>query len=142
MPQSIDKVEDWIGSGVQFAHSFNPDSGRVIANKGADRLHQSIYIILSTIKGERFFLPEFGSDLHKLVFEQNDYILKDLLQVYIKEALAKWEPRIVVTAVEVLSEQEGNTVPVSISYRIKKSNVTGNYVYPFERAARPLGGEV
>lgn len=142
MPNFTEFEETWIGKGMQFENTFSIDNGRVIYNAGAQRLHQSIFVILSTAIGERFMLPEFGSNLHKLVFEQNDYILKDLIQLYVKQALAKWEPRIEVVSVDVASEVEGNTLPVNISYKIKNTNLTGNYVYPFKKNAQPLGGEM
>lgn len=132
----------WIGQGMKFRQTFNRDTGRVIANGGADRLHQSIYVILSTAKGERFLLPDFGSNLHLRVFEQNDYILKDLIQLDIREALGKWEPRIEILSIDIDSGVGGNTLPVSINYKLKGTNITGNYVYPFKRNAQSLGGEI
>lgn len=131
----------WIGRGTLFRNTFSTDTGRVLSNGGADRLHQSIYIILSTAKGERFMVPDFGSNLHLRVFEQNDYILKDLIQLDIREALGKWEPRIEILSIDIDSEVEGNTLPVSINYKLKGTNITGNYVYPFRRNAQSLGGE-
>jgi phage baseplate assembly protein W len=134
----------WVGKGIQMPNPFNLDTGGLTINTGSARLHQSIYYILSTIPGERLFLPDFGSKLYLLVFEQNDYILRDLIQVYIKEALAKWEPRITVVAIEPKEDEDGdgNTIPVSIIYRIKSTNMLDNYVYPFKKGAYQLGGEV
>ena len=134
--------ETWIGKGMQFRNTFNTDTGQIISNAGASRLHQSIFLILSTAIGERFLVPDFGSNLHKRIFEQNDYILRDLIQLDVKQALAKWEPRIEVISVEVQSESEGNTLPVNISYRIKSTNMIDNYVYPFKKNAQKLGGEI
>ena len=134
--------ETWIGKGMQFRNTFNTDTGQIISNASASRLHQSIFLILSTAIGERFLVPDFGSNLHKRVFEQNDYILRDLIQLDVKQALAKWEPRIEVISVEVQSESEGNTLPVNISYRIKSTNMIDNYVYPFKKNAQKLGDEI
>lgn len=131
----------WIGKGMQFRNTFSIDTGKVVHNTGAERLHQSIYLILSTAKGERFFIPDFGSNLHLRVFEQNDYILKDLIQLDIREALGKWEPRIEILSIDIDSKVSGNTLPVSINYKLKGTNIVDNYVYPFKRSARPLGGE-
>lgn len=133
--------DKWIGTGMKMSKPFNPNTGGVIENTGSDRLHQSIFYILSTIPGERFFLPEFGSKLYLLLFEPNDYILKDLIQVYVKEALDRWEPRITVLSVEA-QEEDNNVVPVYISFRVKATNMVDNYVYPFRRNAMQLGGEI
>jgi phage baseplate assembly protein W len=131
----------WIGRGMEMPYPFNPNTGGIQINTGSDRLHQSIHYILSTIPGERFFLPEFGSKLYLLLFEPNDYILRDLIQVYIKEALDRWEPRITVLSVEP-QDTGDTTVPVMITFRIKATNMIDNYVYPFRRDAQRLGGDV
>lgn len=131
----------WIGRGMEMPYPFNPNTGGIQINTGSDRLHQSIHYILSTIPGERFFLPEFGSKLYLLLFEPNDYILRDLIQVYIKEALDRWEPRITVLSVET-QDTGDTTVPVMITFRIKATNMIDNYVYPFRRDAQRLGGDV
>lgn len=120
----------WIGTGMQMTKPFNANTGGLVLNTGSDRLHQSIFYILSTIPGERFFLPEFGSKLYLLIFEPNDYILRDMIQVYVKEALARWEPRITVLSVEVQEEDE-NVVPVSISFRIKATNMDRHNCLPY-----------
>ena len=131
-----------IGTGLKGEDTFNETNGKVLSNTGVDRLNQSICHILGTRIGERFFLPEFGSNLHELIFEPNDYILQDLLVYYISDALGKWEPRIKVPQVvpEVIAHD--NVVPVNISYNIVNTNLTVNYVYPFNRSVYELGQEV
>lgn len=128
-----------IGTGLQSPDSFNSINGKVKINAGIERINQSICHILNTRIGERFFLPEFGSRLYELVFEPNDYILEDMLVYYISDALGKWEPRIRVLQIvpEIISYE--NTVPVNISYNIVNTNLTINFVYPFNREIYELG---
>lgn len=128
----MDISRDWIGKGIKVPNLFNKVSGEVNTNEGSDRIKQSIYYILTTIQGERFFLPEFGSKLYMLIFEPNDLILRDLAQVYIKDALRKWEPRIQVIAVSCGDEYD-NTLYIDIHYIIKSTNMRDNYVFPFNR---------
>ena len=128
----MDINRDWIGKGIKVPELFNKVSGDINTNSGSDRIKQSIYYILTTIQGERFFLPEFGSKLHLLVFEPNDLILRDLVQVYIKDALRKWEPRIQVLSVTCANEYD-NILYVDIHYLIKATNMQENYVFPFNR---------
>lgn len=131
-----------IGEGIQMPMPFSSVTGGVQTNNENNRIHQSIYYILSTIPGERFFLPEFGSKLHLCVFEPNDHILNDLIKLYVTEALTKWEPRITVLAVEPRAETEDNILPVFISYRINSTNIQDNYVYPFNRGSYNIGGGI
>ncbi len=132
----------WIGTGMQMPQPFNSTTGDININTGTDRLHQSIYYILSTIPGERFFVPEFGSKLYLVLFEPNDYITSDLIKTYVKEALDRWEPRIEVISVDPQSIGEDNVIPVMITFRIKATNMIDNYVYPFKKEAERLGGDI
>ena len=69
---------------------------------GAAHLHQSVSDILSTPIGSRVLLREYGSEL---------YLLADSLRIIAATAtaLARWEPRLRLTRVEVTfpaTEQE------------------------------------
>lgn len=128
----LDYQEEIISRGIQV-DCFDATTGSTVSNSGMERINQSINHILSTRIGTRFFLPDFGSKLYTLIFEPNDFILYDLLKRYIKEALEKWEKRINNIIVEPVVEQYDNVVPVYITYTLINTNVTGNYVYPFNR---------
>lgn len=125
-------MEARIGKGANIEPMFNPVSQATEVIAGTDKIEKSIYMILSTRKGERFFLPEFGSDLHKAVFEPNTLIFADMVALYVEDALSTWEQRIQVLGIDVgIKDERDNIVPVSISYRIKNTNMLGTYIYPF-----------
>ena len=46
-------------------------------------------------------LPEFGTPLRKLLFEQGDSITAEAIRLVIINSIKMWEPRIVVTALNV-----------------------------------------
>lgn len=125
--------EEIIGRGLQVPECFDSFTGKTQVNSGVERINQSIHHILSTRVGTRFLLPEFGSKLYTVIFEPNDYILKDLCKIYVEEALNKWEPRINNIQVQPVVESGGNSVPIYITYTLINTNITGNYVYPFNR---------
>lgn len=125
--------EEYIGKGLSFPKLFSNESKSTKISRGIDKINQSIYIILSTKIGTRFLMPSFGSRLHELIFEPNDYIFQDIAELHIREALGKWEPRITVVAVDCKIIKENNVVPISIYYKLTNSNIDYNYVYPFNR---------
>ena len=139
MDSTITDLSNWIGCGVQFPKPFSKRTGGLITNVGEDRINQSIYYILSTRKGERFFLPKFGSNLDKCLFEQNDQILSTKIQLAVRDALTEWEPRISLISVSPQIGTYDNEVPIIITYKIKGTNMTGNYIYPFKTEAMQLG---
>jgi phage baseplate assembly protein W len=54
---------------------------------------QSLEQLLLTTPTERVMRGEFGCNLHKFVFENNDDLLPQLMQLEIAAAIGRWEPR-------------------------------------------------
>lgn len=130
-----DFLEKYAGKGLSLTDMFHEDLidglGKTRVVTGEDKISDSIYSILSTRVGERMFLPEYGSLLYTINFEQNTYISCDLAIVYTEEALAKWEKRIIVDRTEAVANFDNNVIEIKIFYHYRNSNVTGSYVYPF-----------
>ena len=131
---------DVLGKGLGFPFRFERRSGgaQVSAATSTEHEHiqESIIQILGTSPGERFMLPEFGSRLKSLVFEANDEVLKGLIRHDVIEAIKRWEKRVIVTAVtfeESSEDVDRHVLRVRISYRVIRSQVEGNLVYPFHR---------
>lgn len=125
--------EELLGKGLKYPKVFNKESKSTNICKNIDKVNQSINMILSTKIGTRYFIPSFGSKLYELIFEPNEYIFQDMAELYIKEALSKWEPRITVIAVDCFAVKGTNEVPITIHYKLANSNIDYNYVYPFNR---------
>lgn len=106
-------------------------------NTGIARINQCIGDILTTPKGTRFFKPQYGSRIHELVSEPNDFVAKDLARLYTQQALEEWEPRITLRQIDTQSENK--TIYINIFYSIKNSNDTGSFVYSFNRQVPELG---
>lgn len=77
---------------------------------GTDQIKSDLLILLLTNPGERVMLPEFGTPLRKLVFEQNDEFLRTTARNMIIDAINRWEPRIAVKAIEVSSNPSINAL--------------------------------
>lgn len=72
-------------------------TGRPLA--GLAHLAQSVRDILTTPLGSRVMRPEYGSRLYELVDRPTTPALKVELYAATAEALARWEPRLVVESV-------------------------------------------
>ena len=55
----------------------------------ADLLH-----LLLTNKGERLYLPDFGSDLKKYIFEMNDQVTHDEIKINLNDTIKKFIPNL------------------------------------------------
>lgn len=88
-------------------------------------------IILSTRLGERVYRPDFGSRLHELVFAPLSDATLLLAQIYAREAIQKWEPRVTVEAVSANPMPETASLNITLNYRIRESHQRRSLVYPF-----------
>ena len=124
---------DHLGAGWAFPPRVN--SRGAIALSHAERdIEEAIRIILSTARGERPMRPEFGSNLHTLVFAPNNASTAATLRFYVEEALARWEPRIAVVDVGVdATGADDGLLNVTIQYLVRATNDERNLVYPFYR---------
>jgi uncharacterized protein len=95
-------------------------------------VRQSIELILSTGKGERVMRPDFGCNLHRLLFSPNNGTTRALAAFEVQEALLAWEPRIEVLQVGVRPDgDQGEILLIDIAYRVRSTDNRFNLVYPF-----------
>ena len=124
---------DFLGAGWSFPPRVN-SRGQISLARDERDIDEAIRIILSTARGERPMRPEFGSEIHTLVFAPNNTSTATALSYYCKDALGRWEPRIDVAGVDVNTDpQNEGLMLVSIRYRIRATNDERNLVFPFYR---------
>lgn len=106
------------GRGIAFPPRVEAD-GRLAWSEGEVNVREAIRIILQTEQRERLRLPEFGGGLGSYLFEPNTATTRHLIQDRITEALARWEPRIQVEAVDVEPDPADPQAAIAtISYRL------------------------
>jgi uncharacterized protein len=121
---------NFFGTGWPFP--INPAAAPLQFFGGADKIRQSIYLILATAPGERPMRPTFGCGINDLVFMPNTAVLRGSVQQKVSEALGRWEPRIDVLDVEVTTPPDArNLLEIRIDYRLRSNNAAFNLVYPF-----------
>jgi uncharacterized protein len=124
-------TRDFLGVGWRFPLQVTP-GGAIAQAKFEQRIEESVYIILSTARGERPMLPDFGCGIHELVFASNNSQTIAVVTHLVREALIKHEPRIDVLDVDAASPgDQPNLLLIRVNYRVRVTNVIGNLVYPF-----------
>ena len=122
---------EFLGVGWKFPLQVTP-GGKIAQAKYEQRIEESIYLILSTAKGERMMLPDFGCSIHDLVFAPNNASTLTLVSQMVRTALVNYEPRIDVLDISAeTAPGEPNLLLIRISYRIRANNALRNLVYPF-----------
>jgi phage baseplate assembly protein W len=127
-----------VGWGFPVAvHATGEETGRIRLAAYEESVRQAIWIILGTSKGERAMHPDFGCGIYDLVFEVNSASTAGRVAQSVRDALLEFEPRIDVRDVQVLSQNGGEVLLISIDYEVRATNNVFNLVYPFylERSA-------
>ena len=94
----------------QFLNLTNEDSSAI----KSDLMH-----LLLTRKGERLYLPDFGTDLLKYIFEFNDGSTRGDISRELNDVVKKYIPNLIINSVDVTeSEQSEYAVVVRIDYTV------------------------
>src|SRR5262252_6929200 len=122
---------DYLGVGWKCALQVT-HAGTISPARFEQRIEESIYLILSTAKGERVMLPDFGCDIHELVFGVNNPTNIAVITQSVRQALVTFESRIDVLDISTETDPEvQNLLLIRINYRVRSNNARGNLVYPF-----------
>lgn len=122
----------FLGRGWRFPPAFDRQTKSADMVSGETDIRESIRILLSTRKGERVMLPEYGCDIWRFVHRTIDNALIGQVEYAVSQALLNWEPRITVENVTATPEPGGvGILLVEIGYIIRRTNARSNLVYPF-----------
>jgi len=92
-----------------FFLEMNSDDNSAIK---ADLVH-----LILTRKGQRLYLPDFGTDLVKFIFDQNDDITLSLVKEEIKTVVKKYLPNLTITNLTVTySDESEYAAVITIEY--------------------------
>lgn len=121
--------------GTGWAFPIGPDPrGRVAMVSGVRAVEQAILMILMTPKGQRVMRPEYGCQIHELLFAPNDASTLGLASYYVHEALSIWEPRIELIRVDAdVDRNYPERIVINIEYRLIAENSQHSLVFPFYR---------
>jgi len=125
--------KSFLGSGWSFPPRFSKATDGVEMSQDEADIAESIFILLSTVPGERTMNPDYGCDLQSQVFESVNNTMKTNIKDIISRAILFFEPRVRLREVKVL-EADGalnGRVNITIDYEIRGTNSRKNIVYPF-----------
>ena len=87
-------------------------------------VRQMIEVLLRTRPGEQLMRPRFGGGLDLFLHEPNTLTTRRRIRDVVADTLERWEPRVVVDAIEVWEVADEPThVRVEITYRLRRTGV-------------------
>lgn len=84
------------------------------ASSDSDLIKESLRQIILTAKGERVMRPDFGTNAMAMLFENNNELLGHMLELEIRSAITKFEPRVIMQ--ELTGERKESEIILTISY--------------------------
>tara|TARA_B100000287_G_scaffold376933_1_gene378416 strand:- start:2347 stop:2748 length:402 start_codon:yes stop_codon:yes gene_type:complete len=103
---------------ISMSFESNPLTDDLIAIKNETAIARSIRNIVFTLPGEKFFEPDFGSNISGSLFENLDDISSDIISDQIRQSINNWEPRVDLIDVETFPNFDNNSFDVMITYEI------------------------
>ena len=95
--------------------SWDKDVAKVT---GARSVKNSLLGIITTRKGSRPFMPEFGCDISNQLFENITPLITDTIKRNIVSAVRNFEPRISNLQVVVVPMYDDNSIIVTVQFSI------------------------
>ena len=126
-----DADKTFLGTGWSFPPSFDPHTRAAVMVSREEDIAQSLFILLSTVPGERVMHPTFGCGLKQMVFEHmNESTITEIRDI-VRRAVLFFEPRISLDHIEVdIPDRLNGVLQLRLDYTIRTTNSRANMVFP------------
>ncbi len=125
------KKVDIVGTGWTFPPQIGPQGGVALSSENKE-IEQAMKIILLTSPGQRVMRPTFGCRIHELLFAPNNDATAAKAKRFVEDALAMWEPRIIVNETHVYPDSyQANRLMINVQYQLKATSDPRSLVFPF-----------
>jgi phage baseplate assembly protein W len=88
----------------------------------ADQIKANLINYVLTNKGERLQDPNFGGDIRRSIFEQNDYTTFDTVSARLESEILAYIPGIILNSIDIQTNPDENLVNIAINYSINQQN--------------------
>ena len=105
-------------SDLDLNFTAHPVTGDVARLYDENAIKRSVRNLLQTNNFERPFHSEIGSQIRALLFEPASPVLNTMLKRVITDTITTFEPRVVVNSVTVSSNQDNNSLNVTLVFTI------------------------
>jgi len=103
---------------ISLSFSPHPVTKDLPILKNEDAIKRSVRNVVETIPTEKFFNPDFGSDVYKSLFDFVDFGTANIIQDQIETSINNFEPRVDNVRVDVDPRPDENEFEVTIIYDI------------------------
>ena len=108
---------------LSMTFQSNPLNDDLIGLKNENAIARSVRNIVMTVPGEKFFEPDFGSRVSKLLFENVDDITASQIREEIEYSIVNYEPRVKILDITVHPDNDNASFDAVIVYEIIGADV-------------------
>jgi|TARA_B100000427_G_scaffold73716_1_gene59751 hypothetical protein len=108
---------------ISMSFESNPLTEDLIAIKNETAIARSIRNIVFTLPGEKFFDPDFGSDISGSLFENIDDITGGIIEDQIRQSINNYEPRVNLLSLQTNPNFDNNAFDVTITYEVVGADI-------------------
>jgi len=84
----------------------------------ADAVRADLLHLLLTNKGERLYMPDFGSDLKKYIFEPNDSVTHSEIKDNLNETIKRYMPNLTIDDIKFRNDSIEELIIVELTYTV------------------------
>ena len=84
----------------------------------ADAVRADLLHLLLTNKGERLYMPDFGSDLKKYIFEPNDSVTHSEIKDNLNGTIKRYMPNLTIDDIKFRNDSIEELIIVELTYTV------------------------
>lgn len=110
---------------IDFPFRDSSDGSYFKMNKtDKDAIRADLLHLLLTNKGDRLYLPEFGSDLKKFIFEPNDEITQEEIKDNLNQTITRFIPNLLINDISFRNDTIEELIIVELTYTVIEGTFT------------------
>lgn len=103
---------------LSLTFTTHPITHDLAVLKDETAIKRAVSNLFSYAQGEKFFNPDFGSTIPKLLFEPVDFVTAGLIQDEATRLVKTYEPRISITDITVIPDLDNNSFEMQMQYLV------------------------
>lgn len=118
---------------IDLSFTVHPNTNKLVVSEGDVAVKRALQYLLLTIKGERLFQPELGSNIRRLLFENISPATAMDIESAVSEAITNYEPRVEMIKILVSPDIAQNGYTIQLTYRILNQSIPQTVTLFLER---------
>ena len=104
---------------IDFPFKDSPEGFYFKLNStNTDAIRSDLLHLLLTNKGERLYMPDFGSELKKYIFEPNDSITHEQIKDNLNENIKRYIPNLIINDISFKNNDIEELIIVELTYTV------------------------